>query len=83
MLGEMVMHNTLTLCAQEVEKTRLVPSGTFPPAAVTITRQLPKKKDEKKKMKKKKKKKNPMGADPPPKKKKKNLMWGHPTPGRS
>ena len=58
MLGEMVMHNTLTLCAQEVEKTRLVPSGTFPPAAVTITRQLPKKKIQKKDKKKRSNKKD-------------------------
>ena len=37
----------------KMKKTRLVPSGTFPPAAVTITRQLPKKKDKKKDRKKK------------------------------
>ena len=56
-------------------KTRLVPSGTFPPAAVTITRQLPKKK-----MKKKdeKKKKTPWGPTPPQKNNKQAMVYMDP-----
>ena len=50
-------HSVSKVLTATLITTRLVPSGTFPPAAVTITRQLPKKKIKRSKIKKKSEKK--------------------------
>ena len=52
------MNNNKVKVSKAYKKTRLVPSGTFPPAAVTITRQLPKKCTNTRKKKKRERKLN-------------------------